>query len=117
MSSLIVEKFKNARTTCTTYQILYILPILSIDRFILYQINFTFVIEEYMKKIFFLFLSTFLTLTIIFCGDEKEEFTATITTTTDNNNTDDSLRSRWQAVVNNISIFWELVTHEIFKSV
>jgi len=50
---------------------LYILPIFSIDRFILYQIYFTFVIEENMKKIFFLFLSTFLTLTIIFCGDEK----------------------------------------------
>ena len=95
MSSLIVEKFKNTRTTCTTYQILYILPILSIDRFILYQIYFTFVIEENMKKIFFLFLSTFLTLTIIFCGDEKEEFTATTTTTKDNSTTtDDSLRSR-----------------------
>ncbi len=39
-----------------------------------------------MKKIFFLFLSTFLTLTIISCGDEKEEFTATTN--------DDSLRSR-----------------------
>ncbi len=96
MSSLIVEKFKNARTTCTTYQILYILPIFSIDRFILYQIYFTFVIEENMKKIFFLFLSTFLTLTIISCGDEKEEFTATTTTTNDNTTTtdDDSLRSR-----------------------
>jgi len=92
MSSLIVEKFKNTRTTCTTYQILYILPIFSIDRFILYQIYFTFVIEENMKKIFFLFLSTFLTLTIISCGDEKEEFTAT---TNDNTTTtDDSLRSR-----------------------
>ena len=71
---------------------LYILPIFSIDRFILYQIYFTFVIEENMKKIFFLFLSTFLTLTIISSGDEKEEFTATTndnTTTTDN-----SLRSR-----------------------
>jgi len=74
---------------------LYILPIFSIDRFILYQIYFTFVIEENMKKIFFLFLSTFLTLTIIFCGDEKEEFTATTTTTKDNSTTtDDSLRSR-----------------------
>jgi len=71
---------------------LYILPIFSIDRFILYQIYFTFVIEENMKKIFFLFLSTFLTLTIISCGDEKEEFTAT---TNDNTTTtDDSLRSR-----------------------
>ena len=37
-----------------------------------------------MKKILFLFLSTFLTLTIISCGDEKEEFTATTTTTNDN---------------------------------
>ena len=37
-----------------------------------------------MKKIIFLFLSTFLTLTIISCGDEKEEFTATTTTTNDN---------------------------------
>ena len=97
---------------------LYILPIFSIDRFILYQIYFTFVIEENMKKIFFLFLSTFLTLTIISCGDEKEEYTATTTTTNDNTtNTDDSLRSRWQAVVNYISIFWELVTQEIFKNV
>ena len=111
-SSLIVEKFKNARTTCTTYQILYILPIFSIDRFILYQIYFTFVIEENMKKIFFLFLSSFLTLTIISCGDEKEEFTVTTTTTNDNKTTTDySLRSRWQAVVNNISILWELVTY------
>jgi len=58
---------------------LYILPIFGIDRFILYQIYFTFVIEENMKKIFLLFLSTFLTLTIISCGDEKEEFTATTT--------------------------------------
>jgi len=71
---------------------LYILPIFGIDRFILYQIYFTFVIEENMKKIIFLFLSTFLTLTIISCGDEKEEFTAT---TNDNTTTtDDSLRSR-----------------------
>ena len=53
-----------------------------------------------MKKIFFLFLSTYLTLTIISCGEEKEEFTAT---TNDNTTTtDDSLRSRLQAVVNNI---------------
>ena len=45
-----------------------------------------------MKKIFPLFLSTFLTLTIISCGDEKEELTAT---TNDNTTTtDDSLRSR-----------------------
>ena len=74
---------------------LYILPIFVIDRFILYQIYFTFVIEENMEKIFFLFLSTFLTLTIIFCGDEKEEFTATTTTINDNTpTTDDSLRSR-----------------------
>jgi len=74
---------------------LYILPIFGIDRFILYQIYFTFVIEENMKKIFFLFLSTFLTLTIISCGDEKEEYTATTTTTNDNTTTtDDSLRSR-----------------------
>ena len=71
---------------------LYILPIFSIDRFILYQIYFTFVIEENMKKIFFLFLSAVLTLTIISCGEEKEEFTAT---TNDNTTTtDDSLRSR-----------------------
>ena len=45
-----------------------------------------------MKKIFSLFLSTFLTLTIISCGDEKEEFT---TTTNDNTTTTDNyLRSR-----------------------
>jgi len=48
---------------------LYILPIFGIGRFILYQIYFTFVIEENMKKIIFLFLSTFLTLRIISCGD------------------------------------------------
>jgi len=95
MSSLIVEKFKNARATCTTQQILVYLTNFSIDRFILYQIYFTFVIEGNMKKIFSLFLSTFLTLTIISCGDEKEEFTVTTTTTNDNKTTTDySLRSR-----------------------
>ncbi len=38
---------------------LYILPIFGIDRFILYQIYFTFVIEENMKKVLLILLIFF----------------------------------------------------------
>ena len=57
---------------------LYILPIFGIDRFILYQIYFTFVIEENMKKGLFILLIFCFSLTIISCSDVKEESTTII---------------------------------------